>query len=722
MKKILSIILALTIVLSLGVPVFATEIQDTKMEEMTYLVKQRLDITESENFKGTTSNIEDGMIKKNEYNLRWEFKDYEISTTVREDSFISEYYKNKFEYTEERKLLFTVTKDEAKTKADSFIAQLNPEISKEYKFLEVKRETYSFYYANLTSRLSGDNYIVSYVRNINNIPFKPDIMTVYVSGHTGEVVSYNGSYHANINFPALTNEINLEKAKDLFKENLDLEYTYRIKHEYKEDENGEFIDKPYTVLIYTDKTEHNHMDANTGKIYTADEHYMTYHKYADTFGAVQENMAVGGTSDSLNSAMKDRYQLTEKELNEIKDTKDVLAPEKILEIIKNTGYFYIDETTYVDTYRLFKDEENQTKTYSLYLKNITGTSEISLSVDANTGKVDYFRENNYRQYSYDSNTNYDKLKYAITFVKGYFDHADHISFDVEDKGLTFRFNRIENGIICPDNYVSVSIDKETNKVTMYDYVWTDVEFINPSSSISEDEAKNIFIDTFEYKLYYYVDTNLSATETNNRNASIVYTYENLKSDILDAQSKEFLSYSLYKYDRHKNLEKIKVAKEYIDIKGHWAESIISLMQNNEIGVMSNEFKPDDALTYEILFEILGVEISEEDFNEFKTEFINMEDTTFAFINENTTLTDTITREEFVAIMIRIGEYQYDKIINKTDFFKTNYLDESLITKNKIGYISIARMLEYLSGNYFRPLDKITRAEAITYLYNIYTKF
>lgn len=720
MKKFLSIILTLTIVLSLGVPVFATEIKDTKMEEMTHLVKQRLDITDSENFRSTTSNIEDGMIKKNEYNLRWEFKDYDISTVIREDSFISEYYKNPHVYDNETKLLFSITKDEAKATADSFIAQLNPEVSKEYVFQEVKRETYSFHYANLTSRLSGENYIVSYARYVNELPFKPDLMTVYVSGHTGEVVSYNGSYHANIDFPTFSKEITLEKAKKIFKENLDLEYTYRIKHEYKEDENGEFIDEPYTILVYTDKTENNHMDANTGNIYRAKEHYMTYQKYLNNYGAVEESVATGSTSDALNSAM-DKYALTEKELNEIKDTKDVLLPEKVLEIIRNTNYFSVNENTYVDTYRLFKNED-ATKTYNLYLKDITGLSEITVSADANTGKVESYRDNTNRQYYYDNNADYDKLQYATKFVKEYFEYADHLNFNIEDLGTSFRFERIENGIICPDNYVSVKIDKETNKVLNFNYVWTDVEFIDPSLSISEDEAKNIFIDTFDYKLYYYVDTDLSETNTNNRTASLIYTYENPKSDILDAQTKEFLSYSLYKYDRYKEQERVKIAKEYNDIKGHWAEAIISIMQNNDIGVATNEFKPNEDLTYEVLFELLGTVISEEDFNEFKTEFINMEDETFSFINENTKLSDKITREEFVSIMIRIGTYQYDKIINKSEYFKTNYVDENLITKNKIGYVTIAKMLEYLSGNYFRPLDYISRAEAITYLYNIYTKF
>jgi hypothetical protein len=71
-------------------------------------------------------------------------------------------------------------------------------------------------------------------------------------------------------------------------------------------------------------------------------------------------------------------------------------------------------------------------------------------------------------------------------------------------------------------------------------------------------------------------------------------------------------------------------------------------------------------------------------------------------------------------MVAIGNYNYDKIIDNSAFFNTGYVDADKISTDKVGYIAIAKMLKYLSGNTFRPLDKITRAEAITYLYNIYT--
>ena len=113
----------------------------------------------------------------------------------------------------------------------------------------------------MTSRLSGDTYVATYARTVNNIPFKSDIMTVHISGYTNEVESYSGSYHKNINFPAPDGKIALNEAKEIFKDNLKLEYTYEIKHVYEEDENGEYVDKPYTVLVYTDKTTDTNIDA-----------------------------------------------------------------------------------------------------------------------------------------------------------------------------------------------------------------------------------------------------------------------------------------------------------------------------------------------------------------------------------------------------------------------------------------------------------------------------
>lgn len=718
MKKILSVILVTFMILSMNVQVFAVEPTDTNMEEMVVTVKERLDITDSNKFRSSTSNMEDGMVHKNLYNLSWEFDDKNTYVEIREDGFISEYSSyNTTTTEEERKLLFTVTKAEAKATADSFIKQLNPDIADQYVFQNIERASYRFYFADMTSRLSGDTYVATYARTVNNIPFKADIMTVHISGYTNEVKNYSGSYHANINFPDPAEKISLEEAKSIFKDNLTLEYTYEIKHVYEEDENGEYVDKPYTVLVYTDETEDTNIDALTRGVYSADERYYSYSKYNNNFGAVTED-AMNATGSVEGSSSK--YDLTEEEQTEIADTKDVLQPEQVLEKIKNTNYFSIPTEAKIKSYRLFKNKDNS-KEYSLVLETYKDSNTISITADANTAEVKYYSDGTRHHYT-NNNTTVGKVEIANKFVKNYFKHSDSIVLDEKynkNTGVDFRYIRKENNIPCPDNYVSIEVDKNTDKISYYNYYWTDVEFIDPALSISLNEAQDIYIDNFEYKLYYYVDNKLSETIGTNRNATLTYTYTNPKSNILNAQTKEFLSYSLEKYNRYSEPEKIKVPENYTDISGHWAENIIKIMQNNNIGYESENFKPNDVLTFESLFELMGAKVTEEQFTEFINEFKDLEEP-FTFISEETKLTDTISRENFVTLMIKIGTYNYEKIINKTDFFKTNYLDEANITTAKIGYISIARMLGYLSGDTFRPQDNITRAEALAYLYKVYT--
>lgn len=718
MKKIISIIMALSLFFSMGTSVFANPIEntDTTMEDMVVLVKNRLEFQESKTFKSTVSDVEDGSMNKNVYILNWEFEDNEISVNIRDDGFITEYSNNPKEYNERKSLLFSVTKEEAKQTANAFIKKINPDVYQEYEFVDIERMTYSLYYANINSRLGGENYVVSYIRKVNGIPFKPDIMTVYVSGYDNYVTSYNGRYHENIVFDTIENHTQLEQVKSLYKQDLDLEYIYEIKNEYIENEDGEWVNNPSTVLVYRDKTTEKYIDATTGKLYIPVEKYFNNRNYGyvmDSYnGAVEESISAAGSSAN-------KFTLTEEEKNEILDTKDVIQPEEIINIVKNTNKFNISESYIIGNYRLFKNKDNS-KEYSITLVSIYNKNDtISMRVDANTGKVSYFRNNSSRYYTYHDDALTGYLQYAKDLVK-YSENNTNVSLNVEDKGLSFRFTRIENNILCPDNYISITVDKETKLINHYEESWTDVEFVKPDGAFTLDQAKDVFINNFEYSLFYYLDDEIGYKLGDGKSRGILaWSNENNQSTTINAHNGEFLNYSLKPLTLLVKNEEIKVADYYTDINNHWAKDIIKTMQNNDIGVSSNEFKPDEQITYKDLFELLGTALTEETFEDFKSFIIERELVGLNFITENTLETDKLTREQFCALMVCLGNYNFDRIIDKSDFFKTDFTDNALISSDKIGYVAIARMLNYISSGTFRPLDNITRAEAITYLYNIY---
>ena len=201
MKKIISFILSITMLLS-TTPVFATSfVENEQMEKMAVTVKQRLEFQDSEKFKSNyVSDVEDGTVNKEIYNLNWDFKEYSISVGIREDGVITNYSYRPREYKVRNSVLFNVTKAEATQTANEFIKKINPDIYQEYELVDVERVSYLFRYSDLTSRFGGDDYIVSYMRKINNIPFKHNTMTVHVSGYDNIVTNYSATHHYNVVF------------------------------------------------------------------------------------------------------------------------------------------------------------------------------------------------------------------------------------------------------------------------------------------------------------------------------------------------------------------------------------------------------------------------------------------------------------------------------------------------------------------------------------------
>jgi len=62
---------------------------------------------------------------------------------------------------------------------------------------------------------------------------------------------------------------------------------------------------------------------------------------------------------------------------------------------------------------------------------------------------------------------------------------------------------------------------------------------------------------------------------------------------------------------------------------------------------------------------------------------------------------------------------FEKIAKLENIFKVTYADGDLLSKGKIGYAAILSGLGIICGDggNIRPLDNLTRAEAITIVYN-----
>ena len=159
-----------------------------------------------------------------------------------------------------------------------------------------------------------------------------------------------------------------------------------------------------------------------------------------------------------------------------------------------------------------------------------------------------------------------------------------------------------------------------------------------------------------------------------------------------------------------------------DLHGHWAESIVRTLAENGIIISYEEtFRPDEAITQKeiaILIDCFqgGVRpypIAENEYARYIDRLVNR-----GVIRANERNPEKkITREETVSYLVRL--FGFGEAAELQGIFKTGFSDEAAISKDKIGYVAIAKALKLVSGNggKFNPKRNVTRAELAAMLYN-----
>ena len=84
--------------------------------------------------------------------------------------------------------------------------------------------------------------------------------------------------------------------------------------------------------------------------------------------------------------------------------------------------------------------------------------------------------------------------------------------------------------------------------------------------------------------------------------------------------------------------------------------------------------------------------------------------------EEIALNDKLTTE--TAIKYIICYLGYGDIASITDTFKTDFIDEGMISPDMVGYAAIAKGLKIFQGNAFMPKEYVKRNVAAQILYNL----
>lgn len=166
------------------------------------------------------------------------------------------------------------------------------------------------------------------------------------------------------------------------------------------------------------------------------------------------------------------------------------------------NYYYYGSNTYTNNY------------WTLIWSNQKDYSYIEVSLDKDNNITYYFKYNGYdKDKSVPSYLKKELLDEAEDFIKQIapklYPKLEFVSSNYDgiyNNSYTYVFNRKENGIIFPDNLVTISVDAHTGEVKSAYLDWLyDANIPSAHSKITKEEAAKLIGENLNMKLTYKTD-------------------------------------------------------------------------------------------------------------------------------------------------------------------------------------------------------------------------
>ena len=290
----------------------------------------------------------------------------------------------------------------------------------------------------------------------------------------------------------------------------------------------------------------------------------------------------------------------------------------------------------------------------------------------------------------------------------------------------FTFAQKENGYFFPNNSISIGVDATDGSISSYSCTFDEsVVFDSAEGVLSMDAALDAWLNTYDVTLgYVQVPTAVDYS---------LPEYAPLKDYGISYLYRLVLGYTL---EREAYLMGIDAktgepvvspwADEdggmiYSDVDGHWAQKEIEALARYSVGYMGGTFNPRQALTQRDLIALLAstqgylYDGSEE-----------MADGLYSFAyslgilkKEQRSDATVMTRGETVRLMLdAMGS---GPVAQLQGIFRTDFTDDSSIPADCYGYVALAQGLGMVSGNTsgaFAATEQTTRAQAAVMLYRL----
>ncbi len=707
MKKIISMLLVITMIITCMVPIMASEktTSDSALANAIKAVKEKIEIPSDYNKFNYYINS-DGELTT--WDLEWTSENGKvINVSINQNNLISRYYSFDRDASSDDKKIPKYSKEQGQVIAEKFINKLDSKLLKQFKFTE-EDHLYS----------SNCDYIFDYVRNTNGIQSSFDNISITVNKYTGAVKEYSCTYSSDVTFEDASKIISNEQAKKAFIEKLGLKMVYLIQEKDK---------KKTSFLAYVPKYSNKYIDALTGEVEDV------------PVNSFNEFLKEKGAAYTLTSAVGDVavVSLTPEELDAVNNMTGVMSKEDADKKVRGISLFGIDGSFKLSNSNLNKNwRDNESFVWNLnYIKEISKDKQqyINVQIDAKSGEIQNFSCNGEQDEGTKPlktkeeakaicddvlknlfSSKYDKLKYD-----------DSYSNSIEEKTqdyFTFRFARMENGIECSDNYVEISYNNISGNVSRVNSNWDNkVIFEVPKDTLAIDKIYDILFDKIGYEVRYIKEIKdddkekIWSDNANSFNAILGYFINTDKPNIISATTGDVLNYSGEIYKDSKKAD-------YTDISGLKAENEIKILTQMSIRYIENELKPNESLLQKDYFILLS-QLNDKYYTREKLDDKAIDDMYDYLISEGIITKEekapmsTLTREEAAKYFVRFLHYK--NVAEIKGIYKSSFKDTNKINPNLLGYVCIASGLKAMNGNkgYFYPKNKMTRLEGLLSVYS-----
>lgn len=606
-----------------------------------------------------------------------------------------------------------VSRLEAKSKADAFIKKVNASIVNQIKYEE-----------NYQNNILDMTYYFSYYRIVNGIPFYNDRVSVTINKNSGDVQSYYTSWTEGLVFPVLGKEISMKQAEEAYKTKLGLRLQYM--YSYNDDKMNIF-------LVYTPRfnNETYAVDAFTGE----------KTKVGNGYYGVMYDMALSSQKTAVARASGTaEVVLNPEESKAVLEAAKLKTSEQAEKIARDTKFLEISSDFKLSNYNLYPSYPIKED----YLWNLSFTKTaaddksqeeyINVSISANTGMIMSF----YKSYPSDGTAkpkfvlkdtkaevdafvkeNYPDLYKSLEYDADYEDVVlGNVSEDMP-RNYSYKYNRMVNGIVFPDNGISITYDAVTGKMTNLNLNWYNVEFPSAAKVIAMDTAYAKLFAGIGLELQYKTEMNekILPDPTKKPDVKLVYTLKQGKPLFLDANSGDIIDSTGNPYKEVKPVS-------YTDIANSPVKKKIMVLAENGVSLDGTLFKPKVEITQLDFLTLLSKTISYYS-NPITARSTKKDiDDMYAFLEREGIVKSgekapaaTVTREDAVKFIIRA--LKYDKVAEISSIFKSGLKDINKAKANLKGYITIAEGLKIITGakGYFYPRTKLTREDAAAMIYN-----